>query len=83
TGGDWKAATPDNAGEFTAVGYFFAKELRASTGVPIGIVNSTWGGSAIEAWMDATSLGLDAGQNQGAIEAIKQRDAAAQAATGK
>ncbi|WP_355608708.1 sialate O-acetylesterase [Xanthomonas cannabis] len=83
TGGDWKAATPANAGEFTAVGYFFAKELRASTGVPIGIVNSTWGGSAIEAWMDAASLGLNADQNQGAIEAIKQRDAAAQAATGK
>ncbi|MFA4695779.1 sialate O-acetylesterase, partial [Xanthomonas perforans] len=83
TGGEWKAATPANAGEFTAVGYFFAKELRASTGVPIGIVNSTWGGSAIEAWMDATSLGLSADQNQGAIEAIKQRDAAAQAATGK
>ncbi|KHL61596.1 beta galactosidase jelly roll domain-containing protein [Xanthomonas euvesicatoria pv. euvesicatoria] len=83
TGGEWKAATPANAGEFTAVGYFFAKELRASTGVPIGIVNSTWGGSAIEAWMDATSLGLSADQNKGAIEAIKQRDAAAQAATGK
>ncbi|WP_115553594.1 sialate O-acetylesterase [Xanthomonas arboricola] len=83
TGGEWKAATPATAGEFTAVGYFFAKELRASTGVPIGIVNSTWGGSAIEAWMDAASLGLNAEQNQGAIEAIKQRDAAAQAATGK
>ncbi|MCC4604395.1 sialate O-acetylesterase [Xanthomonas campestris] len=83
TGGDWKAATPANAGEFTAVGYFFAKELRASTGVPIGIINSSWGGSAIEAWMDAASLGLNATQNQGAIEAIKQRDAAAQAATGK
>ncbi|MCD0246350.1 beta galactosidase jelly roll domain-containing protein [Xanthomonas melonis] len=82
-GGEWKAATPATAGEFTAVGYFFAKELRASTGVPIGIVNSTWGGSAIEAWMDAASLGLSADQNQGAIEAIKQRDAAAQAATGK
>ncbi|MEB2112282.1 sialate O-acetylesterase [Xanthomonas campestris pv. campestris] len=83
TGGDWKAATPENAGAFSAVGYFFAKELRASTGVPIGIVDSTWGGSAIEAWMDAASLGLKAEQNQGAIEAIKQRDAAAQAATGK
>lgn len=83
TGGDWKAATPENAGAFSAVGYFFAKEVRASTGVPIGIVDSTWGGSAIEAWMDAASLGLKAEQNQGAIEAIKQRDAAAQAATGK
>ncbi|AOD15157.1 sialate O-acetylesterase [Xanthomonas fragariae] len=83
TGGDWKAATPENAGEFTAVGYFFAKELRASTGVPIGIINSTWGGSSIEAWMDAASQSLTADQNQGAIKASKQRDAAAQAATDK
>ena len=59
-GGAWKAASPQTVGEFSAVGYFFARELRARTGVPIGIVNSTWGGSSIEAWTDAASQGLDA-----------------------
>ncbi|MFT4249606.1 MAG: sialate O-acetylesterase [Pseudomonas sp.] len=54
-GGEWKPATPENAGAFSAVGYFFARELRQSTGVPIGIIDSTWGGSSIEAWMDAAS----------------------------
>lgn len=50
-GGTWTSADPEHVGDFTAVGYFFGRDLRASVGVPIGIVNSTWGGSAIEAWM--------------------------------
>lgn len=58
-GGEWKAASPDEAGSFSAVGYFFARELRRSTGVPIAIIDSSWGGSTIEAWMDAASQGLD------------------------
>ena len=58
-GGDWIASSPEVAGQFSAVAHFFARELRASTGVPIGIIDSTWGGSSIEAWMDAGSQGLD------------------------
>ncbi|QDH71244.1 sialate O-acetylesterase [Marilutibacter alkalisoli] len=58
-GGDWVASSPDVAGQFSAVAHFFARELRDSTGVPIGIVDSSWGGSRIEAWMDAPALGLD------------------------
>jgi sialate O-acetylesterase len=58
-GGAWKAASPQTVGEFSAVGYYFARELRAKTGVPIGIINSTWGGSRIEAWMDGQTLGIE------------------------
>ncbi|WP_368564230.1 sialate O-acetylesterase [Pseudoxanthomonas sp. UTMC 1351] len=58
-GGSWKAASPQTVGEFSAVGYYFARELRAKTGVPIGIINSTWGGSRIEAWMDGQTLGIE------------------------
>jgi sialate O-acetylesterase len=57
-GGEWVASSPEVAGEFSAVAHFFARELRRSTGVPIGIVDSTWGGSRIEAWMDAAALGV-------------------------
>ncbi|UNP31265.1 sialate O-acetylesterase [Lysobacter gummosus] len=60
TGGRWQAASPQTAGAFSAVGYFFARELRAKTGVPIGIIDSTWGGSSIEAWTEASAQGLDA-----------------------
>ncbi|MEJ1097974.1 MULTISPECIES: sialate O-acetylesterase [unclassified Pseudoxanthomonas] len=58
-GGSWKAASPQTVGEFSAVGYHFARELRANTGVPIGIINSTWGGSRVEAWMDGQTLGIE------------------------
>jgi sialate O-acetylesterase len=50
-GGEWTRADPKHVGSFTAVGYFFARDLRRSVGVPIGIINTTWGGSAIEAWL--------------------------------
>ncbi len=59
-GGEWLSASPQTVAKFSAVAYAFARELRAATGVPIGIIDSTWGGSSIEAWMDASSLGLDA-----------------------
>ncbi len=52
----WKAALPANVGYFTAAGYFFAREIQARTGVPIGIVNCTWSGTAIEPWMSAEAL---------------------------
>ena len=59
-GGNWLPASPQTVAKFSAVAYAFARELRAATGVPIGIIDSTWGGSSIEAWMDASSQGIDA-----------------------
>jgi sialate O-acetylesterase len=55
-GGSWTVATPDTAGEFTAVGYYFAKKIHAETGVPIGLLHSSWGGSNIESWMSPRAL---------------------------
>jgi sialate O-acetylesterase len=52
----WQAAVPANVGTFTAVGYFFAREIHQKLGVPIGIVHSSWGGTPIEAWMSPTAL---------------------------
>jgi len=80
-GGSWKLANPANAGEFSAVAYYFAQDLRASTGVPIGIIDSTWGGSAIEAWMDAASQGVDAAALARQGDEIRRRDEAALAGT--
>ncbi len=50
-GGAWTPADPAHAADFSAVAYFFARELRKSVDVPIGIINTTWGGSAIETWL--------------------------------
>lgn len=56
-GGPWQVASPNTAGSFTAVGYFFAKELRKHQDVPIGLLHSSWGGSRLEPWMSPQSLG--------------------------
>lgn len=58
-GGEWEPADSVHVGDFTAVGYFFARELRKHVDVPIGLIHSSWGGSRIEPWMSAAALGLD------------------------
>ena len=70
----WQAATPQTVGEFTAVGYFFGRDLQRKLGVPVGIINSSWGGTAIEVWMDAAALRSTAAFP--AIDARWQKDLA-------
>jgi sialate O-acetylesterase len=50
-GGEWKVCNSENAGEFSATAYFFARELYNKLKVPVGIINSTWGGTQIESWI--------------------------------
>ncbi|MCB0644349.1 MAG: hypothetical protein KDC44_22045, partial [Phaeodactylibacter sp.] len=57
-GGQWAVCSPETVGNFTAVGYFFAKELRKPVKVPIGLINSSWGGSRIEPWMSGEILDI-------------------------
>ena len=59
-GGSWAPADPQHAGDFSAVAYFFARDLRASERVPIGIVNTTWGGSNIETWISRAAQHISA-----------------------
>jgi len=47
----WSICSPETVGQFTAVGYFFARDLFRRINVPIGIINSTWGGTQVESWM--------------------------------
>lgn len=54
--GSWESADPESVSSFSAVGYLYAKILRRFLGVPVGIIESSWGGTPIEAWMDAGSL---------------------------
>lgn len=48
--GSWKVCSPETVPDFSAVAYFFAKDLEASLKVPIGIVHSSWGGTPAQAW---------------------------------
>jgi len=54
--GKWAACSPDTVGEFSAVGYFFGRQLHQSLGVPVGLIDNAWGGSAAEAWVKREKL---------------------------
>lgn len=54
--GSWISCSPETAGDFTALGYFFARALQQELNVPIGLINSSWGGTRIESWMSGDSL---------------------------
>lgn len=59
----WKTSSPSSVSSFSAVAYFFGRTLNSLLGIPVGLVNTSWGGSAIEAWMTV-----------GAIDAIEGID---------
>ncbi len=52
----WKICSPEMIGSHSAVAYHFAKDLQAARDVPIGIIQSDWGGSPAEVWMNRESL---------------------------
>lgn len=57
--GKWEPSTPENAKNFSAVAYFFAKEIRKTQNVPVGVFNGAWGGTPIRTWMSVESLRRD------------------------
>jgi sialate O-acetylesterase len=73
-GGAWAPADPAHAGAFTAVGYYFARALRQRENVPIGLINTTWGGSRIEAWMSGPSQHLDGVALQAMLDKARAHD---------
>jgi sialate O-acetylesterase len=64
--GKWEVCTwqprpgePDTVGQFSAVGYFFGRQLHQTLDVPIGLIDDAWGGSACEAWIRRDLLEKD------------------------
>lgn len=54
--GTWELNIPEHVMNFSATAYFFGLQLQRSLNVPVGLVNSSWGGSAIQSWMDSEVL---------------------------
>jgi len=54
--GVWTVCSPATVADYSAVAYYFAREWHAASGVPVGIVNATWGGTPVESWMSAATL---------------------------
>ena len=91
---DWRMATPGNAPAFSAVAWFFARDLQKSLGVPVGIIHTSWGGSPAEVWIreavltsnpryqrEILDLYPDAlRRSQAALAAWEKREAAAKSA---
>jgi sialate O-acetylesterase len=59
----WAASTPETAKEFSAVAWYFAREIEQREHVPVGVIDSTWGGTVAESWVRLTALGEDASLN--------------------
>ncbi|HEX4973595.1 MAG TPA: sialate O-acetylesterase [Steroidobacteraceae bacterium] len=80
----WKVATPATVPDFSAACFYFARELRKSVDVPMGLIVSAWGGSRIETWMSEAALRVSGG-NDAALDVLAlyaQRPATANARWG-
>jgi sialate O-acetylesterase len=56
----WAASSPETARDFSAAAWYFAREIAAREHVPVGIIDTTWGGTPVEAWTRMAALGQDA-----------------------
>lgn len=54
--GKWSACTPETTKPFSAVAYFFGRALHKDLGVPVGLINTSWGGTRVEAWTSTPAL---------------------------
>ena len=68
--GKWVACSPDTAGGFSAVGYFFGRHLHQNLKQPIGLINSSWGGTIAEAWVSADALKKNLPEFEPALAAL-------------
>ncbi len=69
--GQWRVASPETAGEFSAVAWFFAKRLQQHEDVAVGIIESNWGGTPAEAWTDIDEVKNVPGYKAMATEVLK------------
>ena len=57
--GQWRASTPETAKTFSAVGFLFGRYIHEIVGVPVGLIDNSWGGSAAEAWIRRSTIDAD------------------------
>jgi sialate O-acetylesterase len=70
----WKEASPETVPTFSAIGYYFGRDLHKARNVPIGLINNAVGGSPAESWMSAGVLNGDAEYKQFAAEYPKRME---------
>jgi sialate O-acetylesterase len=81
----WAVSSPDSAKDFSAVAWYFARDLEQREHVPIGVIDSTWGGTVAESWLRLEAIGEDASlaplfisrgkmTDHGALDAFEEKD---------
>ena len=55
-GAEWRLCTPETVSGFSAVGYFFGRELQEKLRVPVGLINCSWGGTKAQGWISEARL---------------------------
>ncbi|MEZ5946822.1 MAG: sialate O-acetylesterase [Hyphomonas sp.] len=70
-GDRWKVSSPESAAGFSAICYFTGRAIEKEYGVPVGLIDSSWGGSRIEPWISEASLAAD-GTNGDALAILKR-----------
>ncbi|WP_026632102.1 sialate O-acetylesterase [Dyadobacter alkalitolerans] len=56
TSGEWKISSSETVGGFSAIGFFFAREIFQKLNIPIGLLHSSWGGSQVEGWISKEGM---------------------------
>jgi sialate O-acetylesterase len=60
-GGNWVECNPDTIGNFSAVAYFFGRDLEKARNIPIGLIHTSWGGTPAESWTSREALSAEPG----------------------
>ncbi|MDR7118213.1 sialate O-acetylesterase [Caulobacter sp. BE254] len=61
----WRPATPESANNFSAACFFMGREIKKTTGAPVGLIDATWGGSVIQDWISRDGLQALGGYDEG------------------
>ena len=67
--GQWQACSPETIGDFSAVGYYFGREIHQSVDVPVGLISASWGGTIIETWTRQEEISRIPGMTERIAEA--------------
>jgi len=59
SGGEWVECSPETVGAFSAVAYFFGRDLHDELKVPVGLIHSSWGGTVAETWISGNTINQD------------------------
>lgn len=76
----WVECNPESVPGFSAVAYFFGRDLQKSLGVPVGLIHTSWGGSPAEVWMSESVLGANPDHKRDILDSYQGKVAGVNAA---